>query len=457
MEILNETYYGKSKKLIECESLIAKIKDSLEKDPKQNVNKLPEMKKLRENLQKEFGFEEIKLVVNPNYVAVNALTLKFLYNKKVMYQKDLKMICSKNGIRYKDPKNKKIYIEIYAGLITKSTPEQIIATLLHEIGHNFYITEVSGRFVKLDQIMEKYIQFCKEFRKNIGTIPLKNIIQIVNTLMKFRNVMNKVKKIIYDEDRAIIENTTEIHDFEEYINYLEAYINYCYDRIVKASKEYEKENEKNNGEWGAFLKIIMSIFRTLALPFRLVSFYLLPFSVDGIRNNDDLIDARIDEKFADNFAASYGYGKAFVETEKNVFMPLTSDYYGGKLKFLLKFTFFANYKNQLKYDEHHTDLSRMRFIKNKLEYELEANKDKLTPKQIEEIKQQIEEIIDLIDNNKSEYQQYQEEFERRFGNPVDRIEDGKVSDSDIFDFDTKMQTEYKIQSDGKTPTARDIK
>ena len=166
MEILNETYYGKSKRLIECENLFAKIKKSLETDIKINVNKSPEMKKLRENLQKEFGFEEIKLVVNPNYSAVNASTIKFLYNKKVDLKNDLKMICSKNGIRYANPKDKKIYIEFFAGIITKCTPEQIIATLLHEIGHNFYITEVTNRFTRLDAIMNKHIEFCKLFRKN---------------------------------------------------------------------------------------------------------------------------------------------------------------------------------------------------------------------------------------------------------------------------------------------------
>lgn len=461
MQILNEVYFGRNSNLEECQKDIEVIKDSLMNNIKQNVNKLPEMADFKKRLALEFGFEEVRFYINPDYTYLNAVTMHFLTNKKVeMTQESLKMVYNKSGIRYKNPKGKIVFIETGARIITDLTPEGIMSVILHEIGHNFYISDINFRFYQLNKVIDEHIKFCKMFKQNCKKLKIKDLLIVTNNCLKIKKAFKQVKKIIYQEDLETINriNPNKIDNFMDYIDYMEAYINVNYDYIAKASKEYLDKYNSTDHSGGSVFKAIWNIFRLLALPFRLFSFYCMPFTLDG-----DIVDpyygttlnkGRNDEKFADNFAASYGYGAGLANSIR-ILSNLTCDYLTEN-RFLLKFTLFAKWKEFLN-DEHPSDLSRMKFLRDKVKYELANNKN-LTPAEKKQLQQELERIIyDLVDNA-NELDKYFESFEEKF-KTEEKLDNqkGAIKNTDIYDFTDKIQTQYKQQDlDHRKPTSREI-
>ena len=179
--VLNEVYFGKQPELLEIEDLIDKLKLQYKKsDPIHNnrdyrtLIKDPILKKIGDKLKTMFGFKDTMITVwREEYI--NAYTISFVANAKkgIVYDvnnnefkvSDLKkaVIISNSGFKFKThifPINLLVCFTIGALLGDKLSSEELIAILLHEIGHNFTKTVLPLK--KIDgRVDEKFADnFC---------------------------------------------------------------------------------------------------------------------------------------------------------------------------------------------------------------------------------------------------------------------------------------------------------
>ena len=154
MEVLNEIYFGKVISLQQIEDVINKLKSKYGIDGRKNprliykeINRDPFVAKIGEYIRNEFGFGEVIVTIAADS-KMRASTMSFLADKHgIAYMDELKgvnikntLVVTSNGIRYDNSKFKpNILIVISTGILFSPyvTTEELIAVLLHEIGHSF--------------------------------------------------------------------------------------------------------------------------------------------------------------------------------------------------------------------------------------------------------------------------------------------------------------------------------
>lgn len=198
--VMKESYFGKSKNLLAAEKACDDLAKMIKLDPWKNINRTDAHKKLVENLKKEFGFQELNIFFNTSHTA-NAFTVPSY--GIITAINGMPIFPIKKGERYYDKKhNYYCYVEVFHGAIFKMdlTGEELMALILHEIGHNFDTT-IYRSFVKLYMIalgltingipvaimvdMYKYLygfmgtinEFIQEYLK-----PLANVIDVINEI-----------------------------------------------------------------------------------------------------------------------------------------------------------------------------------------------------------------------------------------------------------------------------------
>lgn len=223
MEILNEMYFGKLPGLLKIEDHFLKIQQKYKRsNPYSNLSvyrdliKDPILLKISKELMNLFGFKEVAITFSRSS-AINAYCIPFIaeangdaYNleeKKVPYEKLQKaVIITNSGIKFnpkKFPVN--LFISINLGCLfkTKLTIPELMAILLHEIGHNFSLIMLSNKMTKkadetfADSMAVSYgygaelthvfstgaIRY-SDFDKTFRDIPLLNIITGLNQIRK---------------------------------------------------------------------------------------------------------------------------------------------------------------------------------------------------------------------------------------------------------------------------------
>lgn len=137
-EIIQESYYGKLPEFDELENLFDRINAKAKKVgyTKSNPNKMPEHKKIEKIFTKLFGFKKTLIYWEP-YSAANAYTLSL--NTYMVFTDKKKSIVKRDGKGFYDSSHS-IVLTVYisVGLLTTGlTSRELIAVILHEIGHNF--------------------------------------------------------------------------------------------------------------------------------------------------------------------------------------------------------------------------------------------------------------------------------------------------------------------------------
>lgn len=152
MEVLQEVYFGREA-LAPMQKQITVIRDKLGlKQVTTTTNLDPEILKFNRMIEKFFGFYSFALYIQPNHIP-NAYAIPvdtyFTDDQKKKIRNSLTTGAS--GFRY-DPSMCKVslIIAINQGLLenTEFTDEEIMATILHEIGHGFFeaVTDPDGSF-----------------------------------------------------------------------------------------------------------------------------------------------------------------------------------------------------------------------------------------------------------------------------------------------------------------------
>ena len=226
---LNEVYFGKQPELLEIEDLLDKLKLQYKKsDPMHNdreyrtLSKDPILKKIAEKLKYTFGFKDAMITIwREEYI--NAYTISFVANakKETVYDvdnnefkiSDLKkaVIISNTGFKFKThvfPINLLVCFTIGALLGDKLSSEELIAILLHEIGHNFTKTVLPLK--KIDgRVDEKFADnFCAMYgytkafatafeKMSIYYGPIANTFKNVPVLSTIAGILTVTNKYLY--------------------------------------------------------------------------------------------------------------------------------------------------------------------------------------------------------------------------------------------------------------------
>lgn len=140
---INEAYIGKSDTLIEMENQIGAIRAKIrEKGFYTDMTNLPETIRLNRLFEKQFGMDvcAIKII---NSEQINAYTQMVALNFDVgLKYNDLSIFVTADkdsGFRFVPDNNFAVIINIFSGLLMNETltDGELLAILLHELGHNF--------------------------------------------------------------------------------------------------------------------------------------------------------------------------------------------------------------------------------------------------------------------------------------------------------------------------------
>lgn len=139
VQFVNEAYVGKTNLLQKIEEQIGIVRMNLDRNKPFDNN--PEVLKLNRLFEEQFGMQIFAFHMDP-HKEMNAYTrtlcTHFDIAGKINYPKSV-VIDRKNGFRFKSGNNFCIQVVVYFGLLGNPdfTDGEILAIILHEIGHNF--------------------------------------------------------------------------------------------------------------------------------------------------------------------------------------------------------------------------------------------------------------------------------------------------------------------------------
>ena len=267
-------------------------------------------------------------------------------------------------------------------------------------------------------------------------------------ISKFNKDMKSLKKEIVLSDGTFLPDPK---NFEELIRFYHTYYTKEYENMIKASEKdkeaFDKYKEKMKNPTA--LRRFGTIFGTvLTSPFLLFDWLLSPIYAASALADPVLLDGRMDEKFADNFAASYGYGAGLAmffkkfEELRNQTSGLPAEEMRKKMPLytaIKKMKLYRSIKDSVVTDVHPSDRARLNFLKAKIEHELKNAQ--LSKEDKAELERQLLVVIDCI-NDKNEVVEMYEKIEGKFKYEKKFDDKSPHTDKDIFDFDKTMQQEY---------------
>ena len=157
---VTESYFGKTKTLIEAEKVVRDIIKEFKMKglgkrivTAAEINKSPLNRKLETLLQEQFGFGELKI----HWLGAPTVSMFGTTNGivKLINSKMPKLpIQANNGGYYDSSHNYLCVIGIYCGILDVGvTADQVMAFILHEIGHQFNCAPLSTLVSILDYVM----------------------------------------------------------------------------------------------------------------------------------------------------------------------------------------------------------------------------------------------------------------------------------------------------------------
>ena len=364
VRFITEAYFGKLPFLLEVEKAVHELRKPENLNRFKDLNASAPVQRINRLMEQGFGMEVFSFQIEHNDV-INAYTSPVAIRYDIALNANIDQmvyVTQSEGYRFKPNNNICIICTMYMGLLNSNlTDAEIVAVMLHEIGHNF--ADAIYKDIRLDN---------KEFAKSIYqtyitmaimqafTLHFGNAINIINQWSKKNNnsanLAKKYKKLKYNPIRGIGKAIgSKVHDFKDFCR-----------EVVDRYFGYNK------------LK-------------RIVDQYEI-YGVD--RDVKKSLD-RQNELIADKFAGIYGYGPEQgsgllkMEEVRSKASKFVDKLPGGKDR--------NNRYNQVvmsldKYDEHPHIIQRINAEINVLKYELNKGCD---PKYEAMIKDQIAQLEQL--------------------------------------------------------------
>lgn len=265
--IVNEAYYGKLPEFIEIEKLFESMSNKMKADPKKcNPNKYPENKKVEKLFCKVFGFKKTYLYWEP-FNQANGYTLSL--NSLILFSDKKNAIIKRSDTGFYDESGKSILtVYLSVGLVIRDnlSSSELVATVLHEIGHNFDVS----KFHLIEYMIDA-----------VGTLGM--------SVIESKKIdIDKVKENYYDK------------------------ISYKNDYYYKHSNKREQQNKANDKGLSKMYKINTWLSTILIIPNIGFNVVLSPFS--QLAN----LGSKKGEIFADSFASAYGYSVDLISALKKL-------------------------------------------------------------------------------------------------------------------------------------------
>jgi hypothetical protein len=364
VRFITEAYFGKLPFLLEVEKAVHELRKPENLNRFKDLNASAPVQRINRLMEQGFGMEVFSFQIEHNDV-INAYTSPVAIRYDIALNANIDQmvyVTQSEGYRFKPNNNICIICTMYMGLLNSNlTDAEIVAVMLHEIGHNF--ADAIYKDIRLDN---------KEFAKSIYqtyitmaimqafTLHFGNAINIINQWSKKNNnsanLAKKYKKLKYNPIRGIGKAIgSKVHDFKDFCR-----------EVVDRYFGYNK------------LK-------------RIVDQYEI-YGVD--RDVKKSLD-RQNELIADKFAGIYGYGP-----EQGSALMKMDDIKSKASKFVDKLPGGKDRNNRYnqvvmsldKYDEHPHIIQRINAEINVLKYELNKGCD---PKYEAMIKYQIAQLEQL--------------------------------------------------------------
>lgn len=277
---INEAFVGKSSTLLEIENAIGELRNS-KNGYYSDINRSKEVLKINRLFEKQFGCKLFVLKIYKSDVP-NGYTEPFALNLEIAKSVDLTKIVeatAADGYRFKQPNEFCIIVNMAFGLFNNPnyTNGEIVAIILHEVGHNFADCLYDRiRFANIDIIYKIDEYYKAKIACDICSFAIISLIKDIKKYNEFKSVNAKYKnndkeqKKIKNPFRGIITGITgKLSDFADYVSEL----------ITRQyfGKEYADALNKATSK------------------------------KKSIEANKDSIDKQ-NEVFADKFAGVYGYG-----------------------------------------------------------------------------------------------------------------------------------------------------
>lgn len=284
VQFVNEAYVGKTETLLQMEEQIGKIRMNLSRYDDFDSN--PETQKLNRLFEKQFGMDVYALHMDP-HKQINAFTRVLATNfdiAKNLKFSDWIVADRKDGYRFKPNNGFCINATIYYGLIAQPdlTDAEVLAILLHELGHNFADfldnkIQIANRkmMIGYQQYLLQYCILISVF--SLGILALPAFIAYKSQMKRFNNRENRNKEI---------KNQNNYNKFKGKMAGIAASIS---DKIDNISIAINRLNPLNY------------MYAKFAIYFRNL------FKDEYTKAARESLDRR-NEIIADKFAAVYGYG-----------------------------------------------------------------------------------------------------------------------------------------------------
>jgi len=407
-----ETFYGGNKYLDQIDSYFESLKSKIQRNP----NDSDEITQIKKLLSELFGFEQVHFTVIPSKT-MNACTIPFCWELKKPERKDFEIEKTPNGLRYKNPQGKSLYVYMNSYTIEMCTPRECTAILLHEIGHNFYAVEDYYKYARSNIINRSIIQVFYFLVLGIYTRNIALILLGVKSIIEIFAFCKSPQKY---QDR-ILKLRTSNYDAK--------------------TKDYGFIKKSLIVILNAITGIIGVAFSPFTLLLTLPAVYVQKICNKFTSNVDN--HEYLGEKFSDDFTASYGYAKEVA----NVFKNGRKLSYSGSLTQNIPILNMINSYNDAVYnstlfltDPHPERHQRCVNMLNKLKYELNNNSDKLTVQQKQQITTDIIQLEKIIEISKSNKHPITELIQDKLGlvKDKDMLSSKNITDEVLFDFEEKI-------------------
>lgn len=348
VDLMQEAYYGKLPEFIVMEKLFDKISQKVHEEGARvaNPNKYPELRKVEAIFQKVFGFKKACIYFEP-YASPNAYTFSMnillFYSKKKVYVKK-----TDRGF-YDNSKSTSLGVFLTTGLFELGlTSRELIACILHEIGHNFDYSV----YHKVEHIINNILSFGLEQS------------YVNDNKEKVDELRDKYGGEIITDDDKVYNNPK---------------------RRKRMGDNYDKVMKSKLSAFGVALSFLAIPFYGVAdLIAFIVSTPVLFSSIGGKKG----------ELFADSFATAYGYGSDLVTALEK--LEHCRDRYviptSGPRKFLADLGQFQNELLVALCDVHGSNMERCAECIEKLKWDLAHND--FQPELREELLKEIETLTE---------------------------------------------------------------
>ena len=368
--ILNEAYIGKTQILQQIEEQIGAIR--IKTKYNSDFDRLPEVQKLNRLVEEQFGMDIFALhMVHKN--EINAYTHVIARNFDVYRLKNFSSYVigdRKTGYRFKKDNGFCIMVTFYYGLFMNPdlSDAEILAIMLHEIGHNF--ADFIDNQIKFanQSIMDDYLAV--------------KIMNILTNVIKSDVLLDNIGNVLYG-DMTNAYNTKEVN------------------KEKNQAPSTMAGNAKGIGlKVSGFFDVcagILSKYNIITLGIAKFHIFLRKPYEDTMKKSALISVKRKNEIIADKFCAIYGYGPELGSGLQKTDNYITKeDEIISKLPFGKKFieAWDMLYLNINEFDCHPHNIQRINACISVLEEELK--KQDLDPKIKKEIEAQIKDMKAMI-------------------------------------------------------------